>query len=55
VCDLEAIGAPSMFKLIRKVGVLTRMCPILDWSVRRKPSGENGRGGWMSDGELLKL
>jgi hypothetical protein len=30
VCDLEAIGAPSIFKLIRKTGSLVRMFPPLD-------------------------
>ena len=30
VCDLEAIGAPSMFRLIRKAAVLTRMWPNFD-------------------------
>ena len=30
VCDLEAIGVPSIFQLIRGASVLTRMFPTLD-------------------------
>ena len=30
VCDLEAIGAPSMFRLIRRAASLARVCPTLE-------------------------
>ena len=30
VMDLEGIVVPSIFKVIRKVEVLTRMCPTFD-------------------------
>ena len=30
MCDLEAIGNPTIFKLIRSVGTLTKMLPTLD-------------------------
>ena len=29
MCDLEAMGDPSIFNIIRSVTVLTRMCPTL--------------------------
>ena len=30
MCDLEAIGAPSMFRLIRRAASLARVCPTLE-------------------------
>ena len=30
MCDLEDIGVSSMFRLIRRSGGLTRICPTLD-------------------------
>ncbi len=32
MCDLEAIGAPSMFKLMHNAAALARMCPAFDLS-----------------------
>ena len=32
MCDLEAIGAPSIFKLIRRAAALARTCPTFDLS-----------------------
>jgi hypothetical protein len=32
VCDLEAVGVPSIFKVIRKAVSLGRMIPTLDLS-----------------------
>ena len=32
MCDLEAIGAPSMFRLIRSAAALARMLPTFDLS-----------------------
>jgi hypothetical protein len=34
-CDLEAIGAPSIFKLIRKAAALARMFPTFDRSCEK--------------------
>ncbi len=31
-CDLEVIGAPSIFSVIRSAAALARMLPILDLS-----------------------
>ncbi len=41
MCDLEAIGESSIFKLIRRTTVLTRMCPIV-------LNGEEKTGGGMN-------
>ncbi len=30
MCDLDVIGTPSKFRLIRSVAVLVKMLPILD-------------------------
>jgi hypothetical protein len=35
VCDRDAQGAPSIFKVIRSTEVLTRMLPILDLNCGR--------------------
>ena len=32
MCDVEAIGVPSIFKLIRSAAALARMLPTLDLS-----------------------
>ena len=32
MCDLEAIGALSIFKLMRNVAALAKMCPNFDLS-----------------------
>ena len=33
MCDLDAIGAPSTFSIIRSVVVLLRMCPtLMEWN-----------------------
>ena len=32
IISLEAIGAPSIFKLIRRAAALARMCPTFDLS-----------------------
>ena len=42
--DLEDIGDPSMFNVIRSVSVLTRMLSTLDLSVGRTPCGGSGTG-----------
>ena len=55
MCDLEAIGAPSIFKLMRSAAALARVCPTSDLSFRRTPRGENGSAGWIVQAELLKL
>jgi hypothetical protein len=44
VCDLEAIGPSSMFKLIRKAAALARMLPTLALSCEEN----NARRKWMS-------
>ena len=36
VCDLEAIGAPSIFNVIRSAAALARMLPTLDFSCEEK-------------------
>ncbi len=38
MCDLEVIDVPSMFKLIRKVSTLGRMCSNLDLRCEEKVS-----------------
>ena len=38
MCDLQAIGAPSIFKLIRNAAALARMCPTLDLSCEENTS-----------------
>ena len=35
-CDLDVTGAPSIFKVIRNVVVLTRMLPTLDLNWEEK-------------------
>jgi hypothetical protein len=54
VCDLETIGSPSIFKLIRKVSVLSRMFPTL--VLNCESCGGRGRIHWkVPQCELLKL
>ena len=54
MCDLEAIGAPSMLRLIRSAAALARMWPTLDLSCEENAvCGESG--GWFALAELLKL
>ena len=36
VCDLEAIGVPSIFNIIRSAAALTRMLPTLNLSCEEK-------------------
>ena len=45
--DLEAIGTASMFKLIRKVGVLERMCPTLDLSCEENVTHDGAQAQWI--------
>ena len=53
MCDLEAIGAPSIFKTIRSAAALGRMLPTLDLSCEENAA----RRKWklVSLAELLKL
>ena len=54
MCAREAIGAPSMLRLIRGAVALVRMLSTLD--LRRKQSGGNGTGpGCFAHARLLKL
>jgi hypothetical protein len=43
-CELESIGSPSIFKLMRKVVVLARMFPTLALSCEKK----DARRKWKS-------
>ena len=53
MCDLDAVGAPSILRLIRSVASLERMLPILDLSCEENAA----RRKWklVSLAELLKL
>jgi hypothetical protein len=42
VSDLDAIGAPSIFKLIRDAAALARMFPTLDLSYEENAVRSNG-------------
>ncbi len=53
MCDLEAIGVPSMFKLIRSASALTRMLPTLDLTFEENAARRIG--SWLALNELLKL
>ena len=48
MCDLEAIGVPSIFNIIRSAAALTRMCPTV-----RRPL-RDGSGSEIAIAELLK-
>jgi hypothetical protein len=50
-CDLEGIGAPSIFKAIRIDTVSVRMLTILDLSCEETPHGGSGT----DTGRLHKL
>ena len=50
MCDLESIGAPSIFKLIHSVAALARILPILELSCE-----ENAARRKCALAELLKL
>ncbi len=50
MCDLEAIGAPSIFRLIRKGAAFARMFPTLDLSCEENAGGES----LIAQAELLK-
>jgi hypothetical protein len=56
VCDLDATGAPSIFKKIRSASALVRIIPILDLSCEERMCGGSGTGhGLVAQAELLKL
>ena len=44
VCDLESIGAPSIFNVIHSPAVLLRMLPTIDLSCEEKV--ERGKWNW---------
>jgi hypothetical protein len=44
VCDLEGIGVPSIFKVIRSPVALARMLPTLDLSCAENTDGGSGTG-----------
>ena len=52
MCDLEAIGAQSIFKLINKAAALTRMLPTLALSCEEERRTEEVEE---STGRLRKL
>ncbi len=54
VCDLETIGVPSIFKLIRRSATLGRI-PLWLRGMRRTPCDGNGTPGWMTQAELLTI
>jgi hypothetical protein len=51
--NLDAIGAPSRLRLIRKAAALARIFPTLDLRIEEKGSGRVHR--WSALTELLKL
>ena len=53
MCDLEAIGVPSIFKFIHKGTALTRMFPTFD--LRCEENTTHGNGRLISQVEHLKL
>jgi len=58
VCAREAIGAPSMLRLIRRAVALARMLPTLDlsWEQNSEQRGGNGTDpGCVAHAQLLKL
>jgi hypothetical protein len=56
VCDRDANGAPSIFKVIRSGVALTRMLTILDLRCVRTPRVGSGTGhGHVAQAELLNL
>ena len=56
VWDLDAIGAPSRLRLIRKTAALERIFSTLDLSIEEKESGGSGRiHDLIALTELLKL
>ena len=56
VCDLEVIGAPLMFNVIRSTAVLTRMLVTLDFSCEENAVRGSGTGqGQITQTEVLNL
>ncbi len=56
MCDLEAIGDPSIFNVILSDAALVRMFPTLDLNCEEKPiDGSETDHGSIVQGQLLKL
>ncbi len=56
VCVLYVIGAPSIFKLIRKAAALARVCRLFLLAGQRTPRGGSGKVHCLvAQAELLKL
>ena len=56
MCDLDATGAPLIFKTIRSAAAIARMLPTFDLNCDEKLCGGSGTGhGHVGQAELLKL